>query len=47
MWNFYYDVTAAASSTYQGDSAAWAFAVFVILTSLIVLAPPYFEKREK
>jgi hypothetical protein len=42
MWTFYYDVTQAAAKT---PDDTLAFLLVGVLVALVVLAPPYLEKK--
>jgi hypothetical protein len=45
MWTFYYDV--AAMTAPSQDSSFWQFALMTFFVGLIVLAPSYFENKNK
>lgn len=47
MWIFYYDVPAVTSSAPTGNLEAWGFALLVVVTGLVILAPSFFEKRRE
>jgi hypothetical protein len=44
MWVFYHDVAANAT---PASNSSMTFAIVVLITGLIVLAPSYFERRQK
>lgn len=45
MWVYYYDVAAASAQATTSTSSI--FVGLVLITGLIILAPSYFEKRNK
>ncbi len=45
MWMFYHDIVSHVSDTPVAPAAL--FAVVVLLTGVIILAPSYFERRQK
>ena len=47
MWTFYYDVATATSPARAGDLETWGFALLVLVTGLVVLAPSFIEKRQE